>query len=206
MGKIETEEMTKNVTNAFDVVTKIYEESGFLLKEFFSKLGEHKFVGKNNTYIENYAGRSKSLDYTEYWLVNDAELCFKNEGKTDYNQMISVTISFRSFNFNKQASDQYLQALYPHLLVGILENMGEDERRQLYKAYHNEDDNYEYASPKNEWQPDKLIEFNVRKNKDKKGWFYAIPLLQVKGTEDVECWTKKIVEDWKKKYGNTKSG
>ena len=181
--------LTDDVKNAFDIVTKIYKESSFLLKEFASTLDEHEFVSVSKTPMENYGGYTRSLGYTEGWLVNCAELRFKSPEETHNDRLISVTVSFRSFSSYKELSESYL-------IVGILENM-EDSIGWLYAAYHNEGNGYEYAHPKSEWQKEELVDFTVSKDRKRKGCFLATPLLQVQSVEDVKRLTGKIVARWK---------
>ena len=187
MGKTETEENTKNVTNAFGVITKIYEETAFLLKDFSAilNLNDLKFHCVNPNFIEVYYGHSKGLDSPHRWLARNAELRFKPNKQTDYKKLISVTVSFRSFSSLEKTSE-------PYLIIGVLENM--EGSGWLYAAYHNEDDDYEHNPPKDQWKDEEMIEFTFRK--DKKGRFFVKPLLQIKNTEEVKRLAGKIVECW----------
>ena len=190
----------ESVTNAFYAVTKIYEESSFLLKDFSAILSDLKFHCVNSNSIEVYHGYSRGLDSPHRWLASNIELRFKPNKPTDNNRLISVTVSFRSFSSFEQPSE-------PYLIVGILENT--EGPGWLSAAYHNEDGDYDYGvdtPPKDEWKEEQIIEFTFRENKDKKGRFFYKSLLQIKNTEEVKKLAGKIVKCWEGKKENTESG
>ncbi len=189
---------TENIVNLFDVAIKIYQETSFLLKDFSDLLKAKKFKGPSGNAIEMYGGFSRSLNWSNHWLVRCASLSFKPKVKAPDNRVIEITVVFCT----DQKEDE------PRLVVGALDTDGNPG--WLYYACYNIDDNYQYHRegkefkycPTHEDIDEKMTNFVYKPDNKIRGCFFTVPLLSVKGYEDVEKLSERAVKELWTKLNN----
>ena len=206
---IATENLTENIKASFDNITKIYEESSFLLKDLaaeLEKLGYEKEPRGNSigtTYV------SKNINSPRYWLTRYAALFFRTKAKPDYNRLLSTTVIY--FDHEPTAID-------PWLIVGVGEKSESAhwDYWWMYSAFLNEEQKFNYYhgtdnaklnidSPKQHWQSQAQDwGFTVPDTQNnpyhpKAGKLFAVPLLETK-SEDVGKLAKRGLKLWNTKF------
>jgi hypothetical protein len=197
----------QDIVNAFKFVTKMYEETSFLLKDFSEVMAQNGF--KN--VIGNAFGAekvSKSINEPKYWSPRYASLFFKPESQTSNLPLLGVTVSFY---------DLEPKAIPPVLILGFARGMDHPKQTWRYEwfimAYFNDSRLVEYFIEKDgqkvpmddPLKPDgNCIYFKSRLGDDSYAWFkdgylIAIPLLDVKDYNQIQQLSKQLITLWKEK-------
>jgi len=193
--------MKNNVINAFDCVSKIYEETSFMLKDFTEIISNHKYeliTGENTIgYV------SKKIDYYQYWLARYCSLFFKLQDQQETYPLLSITAGF--YNLESKSVE-------PYLILGVVEGMEHEKASWdywwLFSPFFNEKDVFDYVN----YETHEILEsapginrnpvkFKCRYTNDsynwpKKGVFFSEPLLSVSSHKDIESLAQETIHLW----------
>ncbi len=174
---------TQNVINAFETVSKIYEETSFLIKDFSAELNKLGFVSALPNKVSMGTNGSASLKYPKYWSLLYGAWFFRHCNQKDNCHWICITVSF--FDLDLKAD--------PRLLLGVLkrrDNSGEYAYNWLHWAYFNR------TSSEN--SDDKIkFSYNVKDSVYLADGF-STSLLSVKDRSHMEDLLTKVINIWGK--------
>jgi len=195
--------MKKDIINSFGNVARIYEETSYLFKDFSAIISGKNFKNITGNSIGT-TSVSKALDASGYWLTRYAALFFKPIDQEANDPLLSVTVGF----YNDE-----LEAVEPYLALGVVKGMDHVRKSWqywwLYSPFINEGNNFEYFSETSGDEQktnapsmnEEIIRFKCTFDDSsytwpKEGWFFAVPLLDVRDAKDVERLSRKIIELW----------
>jgi hypothetical protein len=201
--------MTENVVNAFSCVSKVYEETSFLFKDFaniltesgFEKIREGNEIGTHDV--------SANINKPKYWLPRYVSSFFKPSFQKDNRHILGLSACFFDLTPN---------AIPPILLVGIAQGMDHPEQNWAYwwfqRAYFNKEDVFQYFLVKDEintsqasqpqlrdWVYFKTVFTNESYQWPKNGFLFGVPLLEIKDYKEIESLVRRVVALWIKNYG-----